>query len=1255
MSTCTNCQFSNPQGAKFCSNCGTPLKQACRNCESVLSPNAKFCSNCGQPTQVAAATQTESAQPEAPAAIHAPAAASQPKQEALTSPAPTSSNLGKYVPAALLSKLEAARDGAGGQDALGERRIVTMVFCDIQGSTAAAGILDPEEWHEIVNGAFEHMIAPVYKYEGTIARLMGDGILAFFGAPIAHEDDPQRAVLASLEILEGIEKYRAKILKEWDMEVNLRVGINTGLVVVGGVGSDLRMEYTALGDAINLAARMEQTAEPGTIQISADTHRLVAPIFSFEDLGGVQVKGKEEPVQTYRVLGIKTAPGQIRGIEGLDAPLIGRDSEMHTLRGIVIELRQGRGQIVSVMGEAGLGKSRLVSELYKSPTPVAGKKVALLWMEGRSLSYETTTPYAPFIDLFKPHFDLEAQSTDAERYQAIKERLIQDASAHVEEIAPYLASMLEIEIPGEDAERVRYLTPPQLRQGVYNAVCTYIETLASQNPLVVVLDDVHWIDPTSLDLMEQLLPLTERVPLLLMALFRPRRQEPSWQFHETAERDYAHRYQSVILQPLSKVNSRKLVANLLEVDDLPHKVRTMIMEKAEGNPFYVEEVIRSLLDSGLVIRKDGRWHATEDIENISVPDTLSAVITTRLDQLDEDSRQVAQTASVIGRQFPFDILQTVHFAKDPLDRSLTDLQRRELIREKSRVPERLYMFKHTLTQETVYASLLLKKRRELHKSVAECLEANQPERVNEIARHFMEARQYARALPHLVEAGNRAAKSYSTKEAIELYTQAIDLLGKVDLVINLARSAYEGLGGALEFAYDFPKAAETYRELIAFGENHADIPMQVSGKNKLAKAIGFGMGQLPEALHLLEEAETLATQENDLSGLAEGGMIQCAFCTARADFDGAVNFLGQAVKIGRQLEAVEPRLYGLTHIANTYIFMGLFEDAWETVADAMALATQTGNRQYQGELLTFSIPFYHIRNGDIELALEKASEGTEMAKQIGSIPSGVSGNFVLGFIAKLQGEYEKAIEYFQRALDINGGSIPYQEAMILGLMGSTVLELGSGLKEKVLYYHDKAEALLENPIGGIMGAAVWAELGFCAMARNDLEKAETMFELGMTTPTAMMHLSRPQLLMGSAFVNMMQGDLDAAQDLLDEAQTYIDERKMNHVAPFIHLAIGKLYMARGEVNPAIERFSLAETTAQALGYRPTVWQAQASTAEALQNSGKNEQADQKRTQALEMVNQIESFFEDQELRDVFIANAMNAIISDHAITSNSAD
>ena len=327
--TCPSCQTANPEGAKFCMSCGTALSAACPQCGTELPGGARFCLQCGH----------QLAEPESGA---------------------VQASLQQYIPKELLAKLESARAAGGMQ---GERRIVTMLFCDVQGSTAAAEKLDPEEWAEIMNGAFEHLIAPVYRYEGTLARLMGDAILAFFGAPITHEDDPQRAVLAALEIIERSMSYREEVQRTWGVDFNVRVGINTGLVVVGEVGSDLRVEYTAMGDAVNLAARMEQTAEPGTVQISEDTYRMVAPLFDIEDLGGVQVKGKEEPVQSYRVLRQSALPGQLRGIAGLDSAMVGREDEIRTLIDGIEALRNGHAQIFSVMGEAGLGKSRLVAEL----------------------------------------------------------------------------------------------------------------------------------------------------------------------------------------------------------------------------------------------------------------------------------------------------------------------------------------------------------------------------------------------------------------------------------------------------------------------------------------------------------------------------------------------------------------------------------------------------------------------------------------------------------------------------------------------------------------------------------------------------------------------------------------------------------------------------------------------------------------------------------------------------------------------------
>ena len=518
---CPHCQGANPEGARFCMSCGNALSSSCPQCKTELPSGARFCPNCGH--QLA----------EAPAAT-------------------ARARLEQYIPRQLLAKLEASRATGGLQ---GERRVVTMLFCDVTGSTAAAETMDPEEWAEIMNGAFEHLIAPVYRYEGTLARLMGDAILAFFGAPIAHEDDPRRAVLAGLDIARAIGPYREEVQKSRGVDFDIRVGINTGLVVVGEVGSDLRVEYTALGDAINVAARMEQSAEPGTVQISADTHRLVAPYFEFEDLGLAEVKGKKEPVEVYRVIGPRAQPARERGIEGLDSPMVGRDKELETLQRLAAGLGLGNGQIVSIIGDAGLGKSRMIAELHeKMPGPE--------WLEGRSRSYESTTPYGQFIDLFGAYFGLTSDDTNEGKYRKIKAELTSLPSEGASDAAPFISTMLRVTIPEEDDHLVRYLTPPQVRERIFEAARQLVETKAAERPIVLVFEDLHWSDPTSLELLEALMPLTERVPLMIIAALRPVTQEPAWRFHEIAARDYSGRYTSIALEPLDERYSRSLVANL---------------------------------------------------------------------------------------------------------------------------------------------------------------------------------------------------------------------------------------------------------------------------------------------------------------------------------------------------------------------------------------------------------------------------------------------------------------------------------------------------------------------------------------------------------------------------------------------------------------------------------------------------------------------------------------------------------------------
>ena len=420
----------------------------------------------------------------------------------------------------------------------------------------------------------------------------------------------------------------------------------------------------------------------------------MAPLFEFEDLGPIEVKGKREPVQAYRALRPKAEPGSLRGIEGLDAPLIGRDREMETLRGLIADLRRGGGQIVSVMGDAGLGKSRLVAEMRHTFTSNgvtvssdgrskngAGEAEAISWHEARSLSYATSVPYGSFVSLFNEYFDLQADDEDHGKYRKVRARVEALLPETVGDVAPYLATLMGIPLTGEDHERVKYLQPPQIRERAFGTTLNLVAGMATERPLVLMFEDLHWTDPTSLDLIEKLMPLTSELPLMILAVFRPQIEEPSWRFHEVAARDYAQRYKSIELKPLDESNSRALVASLLEIEDLPESVRSLILTKAEGNPFYVEEVIRSLLDSELVVREGGHWHATQAIESIAVPDTLAGVINARLDRLDDESRRVAQSASVIGRAFEFDTLSDIYGASRTLDPALTELERRELIHE----------------------------------------------------------------------------------------------------------------------------------------------------------------------------------------------------------------------------------------------------------------------------------------------------------------------------------------------------------------------------------------------------------------------------------------------------------------------------------------------------------------------------------------------------------------------------------------------
>ena len=629
---CPNCSHENRSEAKFCENCGQPLERVCPNCHTPVNANAKFCHNCGH--QLAGGeAEARAAQP----------TRSQPLDA-----------LRRSAPQAMAGKILAERERMQG-----ERKLVTALFADIVGSTSLAEGMDPEDWREIVGGAHQRVGQAVYRYEGTIAQLLGDGVLAFFGAPLAHEDDPERAIRAGLGVLDSIAEYAVDLQQAGKAdEFQMRVGLNTGLVVVGDIGTDLHMEYLAVGDTVNLAARIQSAAEPGELLVSDNTYKLAKGPFEFEDQGEIDVKGKSDPIHVFRV--VKESHGGVRrrGISGLDSPLVGRTREFATLNQTIEEVARGTGSIVSLVAEAGLGKSRLIAEWNRSVID-SGAISADHWFEGRCVSYGASMAHHLSTDLIRSMIGAPAGTPMEATRTALRTRLEGILGDDLVEVYPFLGHLLGLELEDDMAARVKYLEGQALQAKYVSAFQEVLRVTSTQQPTVMVCEDIHWADPSSVELGLQVMPIVPEIPLVLVLVSRPDKESPGWRMIELAREVAGAGALELHLAPLTEQDSRQLVSNLLKVEALPEDLRKMILAKAEGNPFFVEEVIRMLIDQGQITSEDGEWTVSGGLESLDIPDTLQGVLMARIDRLPEDAKRTLQVASVIGRQFRASILEEV--------------------------------------------------------------------------------------------------------------------------------------------------------------------------------------------------------------------------------------------------------------------------------------------------------------------------------------------------------------------------------------------------------------------------------------------------------------------------------------------------------------------------------------------------------------------------------------------------------------------
>jgi predicted ATPase/class 3 adenylate cyclase len=1063
----------------------------------------------------------------------------------------------------------------------GERRIITMLFCDVTGSTAAAEQLDPEEWTEIINGAFEHMIRPIYKYEGIVPRLMGDAILAFFGAPIAHEDDPQRAVLAGLEIQENIKPYEEEIRKRFGVSFALRVGINTGLVVVGEVGSDLRMEYTAIGDAINLAARMEQTAAPGSVQISEETYKLVAPFFAFEELGGIEVKGKVQPVNSYRVLSVKETPSQLRGLEGFSSLLVGREAEMSVLEEQLAALKDGTGGILTVLGEAGLGKSSLVSAAQRDP-----KSTTVSWLQAHALSYTKSVSYFSWRQIIRSAIKAHESDSPAEmraRLHKACKRL--DLSA--EEI-PFLEAILAVE-SSESAKTIAGYQGEALLQQITAATHAFICNLAHEEPLVVLFDDLHWIDEASLTLLSNLVDLILTNPVLFICVMRPEKDTPAWRFNGRAQQELSTCFRQIELSPFSRETTNAMLVNLLGRRELPRALYDQINEKAEGNPFFVEEIIRSLIETEQIVRDNGDWRVTHTQTRISLPKTLSGVLSARIDHLPEEAKQTLHFASVIGRLFDIKTLSAMETRTNGLEVQIQTLENAGLIQAETNGENPEYSFHHALMHEAAYNSILLKRRRELHTRVGEYMEAAFSDRLNEfaplLAHHFYAARD-ERSLKYDIIAGEKSARLYANAEAITHFNRALEVAKRVKVESDQLAEIYIQLGQSQELSGQYDRALETYQDMQAASIERGDRFMELKCLMGLATIYStltpIHDSQLGEKI--LKQALDLADELGDIPAQAKlhwNLMLNYLFSDRVAE---ALEHCEPTIHLARQVNDSDHLAFTLNDAGRVYQGVGAYNKAFEAFDEANKLWTQQGNQvmladnlgaaamanyfagnydnalsladqaweiskeidNYWGQSYSRVMPVYiYVDRGRPDLVVRYATECIEAGEKGGLIASIVLVPVELAWVYGLYGKVSRGIEMAEQALEIAREKMPDWESPALAVM--IRLNILKGKLETAEKIGDTEQL---NPVLSVVRSHYLALIGLTdvemELARKNFQTALSLSDDLLDEISPLGWINNPEIMNRKAEALIGLGRLDDALQTLTEACSLAEKLDAKH-------------------------------------------------------------------------------------------------------------
>ena len=761
---------------RFCGQCAAPLEAVCPSCGAANPPGHKFCGQCAAPLE-----------PSQPARFLAPAA---------------------YTPKHLAEKILTSKSALEG-----ERKQVTVLFADLKGSMELLADRDPEEARKILDPVLNHMMEAVHRYEGTVNQVMGDGIMALFGAPLAHEDHAVRGCYAALAMQGAVKRYADDMRRNHGVTVRIRVGLNSGEVVVRAIGSDLRMDYTAVGQTTHLAARMEQLADPGATLLTADTLALAEGYIDVRSVGPTPVKGMAEPVEVYEMLGASTirsrfAAAAARGL----TTFVGRTDEIEQLSHALDRAKTGRGQVIAVVGEPGVGKSRLYYEFTHSH-----RVQDCLLIESVSVSYGKATAYLPVIELLRSYFRIESRD-DA---RIIREKVTGRLLSLDRALEPFMAAFLWLLDVSTDDSQWERLDPPQRRQQTLDGVKRLLLRESLVQPVVVVFEDLHWIDAETQALVDALVESLPATRVLLLVNYRPEYQ------HAWGSKTY---YRQLRIDPLPAASAHELLDALLGDDATVRPLKPLLVQRTEGTPFFLEESVRTLVETRVLVGARGAYRLQKPLGTIEVPATVKALLAARIDRLPSVEKGVLQAASVIGTDVPFGLLQAIAGMPDEeLRQHLVQLQSAEFLYETNLFPELEHTFKHALTHEVAYGTLLGDRRRTLHARIVEAIErlfaGRLTEQVEQLAHHAVRGEVWDRAVTYLHEAGAKAFRRSTYPEAIAYLTQGLELAGRLPAGREQRRQELRmllALGPALQMTRGFG-AAEVERTYARASELSEEI------------------------------------------------------------------------------------------------------------------------------------------------------------------------------------------------------------------------------------------------------------------------------------------------------------------------------------------------------------------------------------------------------------------------------------------------